>query len=129
TITVNSTLDKCQATQVALFELTNLAAKQKFDQGRADALAGNLTREQYTKHMETVEYDNLKRAAAAEKKCMDKWGCGGQTPRHGWVEPARDFNDYYNNYLAESHKDHYRNAWDTRYKGAYEAKHPPAPSK
>jgi hypothetical protein len=126
TITVNSTLDKCQQTQVMLFELCNLASTGRFSQIDSDAAAGNLSREDYTRATEREEYNNLKKAAAAEAKCMNKWGCAGQTPRHAWVGASSDFDDYYNNHLAESHKNHYRNAWDSLYKAAYDAKHPPA---
>lgn len=124
TITVSDTLDACQQTQVALFELANLAAKDEFDRVDAQARAGELSREDYARAMERIEYNNLKTAAAAEANCMAQWGCAGQTPRHAWVNGARDFDDYYDNHLADSHKNHYRNFWDSAYRAAYRARHP-----
>ena len=128
TITVSDSLDKCQATQVALFELTNLAAKPKFDTIDSDASAGNLNREEYTKANARVEFEGLSKAAAVEDKCMDKWGCKGQPARHAWVRPAKDFDDFYDHYSTERYKNHYRNSWDSTYKTAYDAKHPAPPT-
>jgi hypothetical protein len=127
TITISDTLDQCEATQVALFELQNLASKAEFDRIRSDAAAGNLSREEYTRANERVEYNNLRTAQAAEAGCMDRWGCAGRTPRHQWVNDSANFDDYYDHHLAESHKNHYRNAWDSRYRAAYERRHPPTP--
>jgi hypothetical protein len=107
---------------VALFELTNLAAKPKFHTIASDAWAGNLNREEFTKATARVEFEGLSKAAAVEDKCMDKWGCKGQPARHAWVRPAKDFDDFYDHYAAESYKNHYRNFWDSNYKTAYDAK-------
>jgi uncharacterized Zn-binding protein involved in type VI secretion len=127
TITVSNKSDKCTATESVYFELANLAAKPKFDQIDADAAAGNLSREEYTRANERVEYENVQKTLAAIDKCKDKWGCGSHNFGFEAFRPAKDFDDYYDNYLSEDHKNHYRNHWDNAFKSAYEAKHPPTP--
>lgn len=127
TITVSNTSDKCTATESVYFELANLAAKSRFGQVHADATAGNLSREGYTRANEQIEYDNVQKTLAAIDKCKKKWGCDTHAFSFDGMRPARNFDDYYDNYLADSHKNHYRNFWDTAFKAAYEAKHPPAP--
>jgi len=117
--------DCCGATQTMIHELTNISNHSRFQQITNDAAAGNLSREDYTRAMERIEYDGVRNALRAFDACKDTWGCGaGATARHEWIRGAADFDDYYNNYLAESHKNYWRNAWDTNYRSAYEARHP-----
>lgn len=125
TITVSSAKDKCFNTESVFFELANLAAKPKFDQIDKDAAAGNTAREDYALANERVEYDNVQKALAATAKCKKKWGCDKYAFEFEAFRPAKNFKDYYDNYLSKAHKDHYRNSWDSNYKKAYDAKHPP----
>lgn len=129
TITVNSKSDKCTATESVFFELANLAGKSISEKIATDAAAGNLSREEYARAKEKKEYDNVKKTHAAVDKCKKKWGCETHPFDLDGFRPAKDFDDYYDNYLAESHKNHYRNAWDSNYKAAYDAKHPTPPKK
>jgi hypothetical protein len=128
TITINSASNKCTATESVYFELANMAAKPAFDKIDADAAAGNTSREDYAKANEKVEYDNMKKTQAATDKCKKKWGCDSHPFDFDAARPAKDFDDYYDHYLAESHKNHYRNFWDSTYKAAYDAKHPAPPT-
>jgi hypothetical protein len=128
-ITVKDTKDKCNDTETVFFELANMAAKSKFEAVSADAAAGKLSREEYTKAYEKIEYDNVQKTLAAIDKCKKKWGCESYTFSFDSMRPAKDFDDYYKNYVSERHKDYYRKAWDSRYKAEYEKKHPPAPTK
>jgi len=126
TITVRNTGSKCTDTETVFFELSNMAAKPKFDAIHKDALAGNLGREDFTKAEAKVEYDNVRKAQAATDKCKEKWGCKSHTFDFDSTRPAKDFDDYYDHYSTEHYKDYYRKAWDDTYKSAYEAKHPKA---
>jgi hypothetical protein len=128
-IVVKDTKDKCNDTETVFFELANMAAKPKFDKVHADAAAGNLSREDYTKAYEKIEYDNVQKALAAIDKCKKKWGCEKYTFDFDTFRPAKDFNDYYDNYAQKDHKDHYRNHWDSNFKTEYEKKHPPPKTK
>ncbi|HRE53901.1 MAG TPA: hypothetical protein PLP22_03810 [Candidatus Competibacter sp.] len=128
-ITVSSRSNKCTATESVFFELANLAGKSISQKIATDASAGDLSREDYAKAKEKKEYDNVKKTHAAIDKCKEKWGCKSHTFDLDGFRPAKDFNDYYDNYLSESHKNHYRTAWDRKYKGAYDAKHPSPPKK
>lgn len=119
--------NKCTATESVYFELANLAAKPAIDKINADAAAGKLSREEYAKASEKIEYENVKKTHAAIDKCKKKWDCDSHAFDFDSMRPARDFNDYYDHYLAESHKNHYRSFWDSQYKAGYNAKHPPAP--
>ena len=129
TITVSNKSGKCTATESVFFELANLSSKPNFDKIDADAAAGNLSREDYAKASEKQEYENTKKTLAAIDKCKDKWGCKSHTFDFDGFRPAKDFDDYYKNYLAESHKNYYRTSWDSAYKSAYDAIHPPPPKK
>ena len=117
--------DCCGATQTAIHELTNLSNAPTFTQIHKDATAGNLDREGYTRANEKTEWEGVSNAVKAFDACKDKWGCGaGAKARHDWIRSAKDFDDYYDNYLAKSHKDYFRNAWDRNFKAAYDKKHP-----
>jgi hypothetical protein len=117
--------DCCGATQTFVFELTNLSSKGRFQDVTNKVSAGDLGREEYTRAMERIEYDSGLNSVKAFDSCKKTWGCGdAAVARHGFVKAAKDFDDYYNTRLAKGHKDYYRNAWDSRYKAAYDKKHP-----
>ncbi len=126
TITLSKDLDKCNATQALSFELNNLSSTKEFNKADGDCAAGNLGQEEYTQASEKIEYENAKKALKAFEDCGEKWGCAkGTASRYAWIKPAKDFDDYYKNYLAEEHKNHYRNDWTRNCKANYEKKHPP----
>jgi hypothetical protein len=42
-----------------------------------------------------------------------------------WAKSAKDFDDYYKNYLGQNHKDYYGKLWDKDCKAAWDQKNPP----
>ena len=121
-ITLDRTQDKCFAGQQLIQELSNLSRKADFDTLDASALAGDVAREDYIKRTEEIEYETgVQNVLAAFDSCKDRWGCR-TTPKE-WARAARDFEDYYMNYLSAAHKGNYGSWWDTACKDAYDRKH------
>ncbi len=125
TISISPTPDCCAATDVAIHELTNLSNATVFAKIHADAIAGNLSRTDYIKANEKVEYEGVQNALKAFAACKGSWGCpaGAVSPLSGF-QSAKDFDDYYNHYLAANHKEYYGKFWDANFKAAYNKKHP-----
>jgi hypothetical protein len=122
-ITLDKNNDKCFATQQLIQELSNLSQKDAFNKLDKDALAGDVSREDYIRETERIEYEHgVKNIIQAFDSCKDVWGC--KTCQKEWARSAKNFDDYYNNYLSNSHKEHYGKWWDSNCKAAYEAKHP-----
>jgi hypothetical protein len=121
-ITLDSSLDKCFATQILIQELSNLSHKADFDKATQDAAAGNLSREEFVRAYERAEYDGVKNVITAFDASKRTWGCN--TCEKEWARSVKDFDDYYNNYLSKSHKENYGKWWDANYKDAYDKKHP-----
>jgi hypothetical protein len=121
-ITINKNSDKCTSTESLIFELANLSRKADFDKVDKDAAAGKLSREEYIKASEKIEYENIKTTLKAVDKCKEKWGCKNHSFDLAGHGMAKDFDDYYDNYLANSHKEHYGKIWDEDCKDAYEKK-------
>jgi hypothetical protein len=121
TVTLDTNQSKCDATQVLVFELNNLAAKPDFDQiDKVDAPAGKLSREEFIRAQEKIEYDNLKKTIAAFDSCHEKWGCNTCTDE--WARDFASFDDYYK-VLSTDHKEWYGKEWDSKYKAIYEKAH------
>jgi hypothetical protein len=121
TITLDPTQTQCSATQTELFELTNLWHKPTFEQVAATAAAGNLSREDFIKANERIEYDAVQKSLTACDACKAVWGC--DTCVMEWARPYKTFDDYYAKGASSYHKEYYGKAWDQRYKAAYQAKH------
>lgn len=121
-ITLDKSLDKCTATQILIQELSNLSHKKDFDDATSKALSGDLSRDEFIRAYEKAEYDGVKNVINAFDSCKDTWGC--KTCEKEWARSAKNFDDYYNNYLSSSHKENYGQWWDANCKGAYDAKHP-----
>lgn len=118
--------DCCGATQTLIFELTNLTNCSNFAKNAKDASAGDLDREGYTKAYERLEYESVKNSYTSFEKCSKAWGCPeGALARHGGYKSAKNFDDYYDKYLPDKHKDYWRDLWDKNFKSIYEKKHPP----
>ncbi|HEX7895891.1 MAG TPA: DUF4157 domain-containing protein [Terriglobales bacterium] len=124
TITLDPGQSKCAATQILIQELTNYSHQADFTRIQTDAQAGNLGKEEYTRREEEVEYDGVKKVIATFDACKDRWGC--TTCVFEGARGANTFNAYYPR-ESEDHKNYYRNLWESNYKAAYDAKHPPAP--
>ena len=75
------------------------------------------------KETERIEYrSGAKNILQAFDACKENWCC--QTSQKEWARSATDFDDYYDNYLSDEHKEHYGQWWASACKEAYEKKHP-----
>jgi hypothetical protein len=122
-ITLDSTTGKCHAVQALIHELTNLVSLPEVNKVIASAAAGDLSRDQFIRGIEKIEYDfGVKNVLAAYNACKDKWLC--KTNIMDYASKAKDFEDYFKNLLKSAHKESYGKEWDDRFKKAYEKKHP-----
>jgi hypothetical protein len=123
TITLEETSDRCIAVQVLIQELSNMSRTKDFTKLTKDAAAGDLSREDFIRGFEKIEYESgVKNVLTAFDACKDTWKC--KTSEKEWARKAKDFDEYFKKLLRESHKEHYGKWWDTHYKAAYEKKHP-----
>jgi hypothetical protein len=121
-VVINPNPDCCAATQTLIFELTNLSNKSEFMRLHNEAEAGRLGREEYTKGHEKIEYEAVQNSYKSFDSCKDQWGCSqGSKARHDAHRTARDFDHWYDSYIKESHKNHYRTFWDRNFRARYEA--------
>jgi hypothetical protein len=122
TITIKK-MDPCSEVDKLIIELSNLSHKADFAKINSDVAAGKLSRDEYIKGNEKLEYDGVKTALKAFDKCSKTWGC--KTSSFEWARSAKDFNDYFKSFLGNNHKEHYGKFWDSNYKPAYDKAHPP----
>lgn len=121
-IVLDQTLDKCNAVQQLIQELSNLSRKADLETIIASARAGDLSRDEFIKGIEKIEYETgVKNSLTAFDACKDKWPC--TTSRKEWARKAKDFDDYFKNFLSDTHKEHYGKWWDDNCKAAYDKKH------
>jgi len=124
-ITIDSDQKRADAAETAIVELTNLSNKARFAKVSAEANAGKLGREQYTRANEAIEYDAVKNAVQADRSCKESWGAPpGWTGTYDGFDKLKNFDEYYEKYLAAMHKDYYRSFWDKNLKSIYDAAHP-----
>ncbi|MCP5419728.1 MAG: hypothetical protein H6970_10710 [Gammaproteobacteria bacterium] len=116
TITLSKNSDPCLATQDASFELANLSRKKDFDKLDEQLATCTISRDDYIKSNERIEYENIKTALKAFDSCKDKWGCTGKTADFEWARGVKNFDDYFKNFLSNDHKEHYGKAWDSNCK-------------
>jgi hypothetical protein len=122
-ITLDKTVDKCQSVQSLIHEFTNLSSKADIDKIEVSATAGDLSRDEFIKGIEKIEYDfGVKNVLTAYNACKDKWLC--KTNIMEFASKAKNFEDYFKNLLLPAHKEGYGKQWDDRFKKAYEKKHP-----
>ena len=122
-ITLNETVDKCQAIQQLVHELSNLASIAEVNKIEVLATAGDLGRDDFIKNIEKIEYEvGVKNTLNAFDGCKSKWVC--QTSIMEFARGAKDFDDYFNNKLSSRHKASYGKYWDDKFKKAYDKKHP-----
>jgi hypothetical protein len=123
-ITINPGMNKCEAKQLAMMELTNLAHKSDFDNSDCDCESGTLSREDYIRAGEEIEWDGMKNALAAFDACRATWGCGDTaTSIFDCYRGATSFDDYYSR-VPQSHKDVYGDDWDMNCKANWDKQHP-----
>jgi Domain of unknown function (DUF4157) len=121
-ITLDKTQDKCFAVQQLIQELSNLSRGPDINKLQESARAGDVSREDLIKQWERFEYETgVKNVLKAFDACKDKWPCK-TTPKE-WARKAKDFEDYFKNFLSPVHKEHYGKWWDTACKPAYDKKH------
>jgi hypothetical protein len=125
-ITILKTLDACVATQTLVQELSNLSRAPDFTKIHQDAVKGDVSREDYIRGHERIEYETgVLNSIKAFDACSEKWGCAkGTVGTKEGFRAAKNFDDYLNNYLAQSHKDYYGKYWDENFKAAWKKKHP-----
>jgi len=120
-ITLDETLDKCNAVQQLIQELSNLSRMADFHTLDNSAKAGDVSRDDYIRRTELIEYETgVKNDLIAFDACKDKWPC--PTARKEWAR-GKEFDDYFQNYLLPEHKEGYGKWWDDNCKAAYDAKH------
>jgi hypothetical protein len=121
-ITLDKTQDKCFAVQQLVQELSNLSRMADFDKIFASAIAGDLSRDEFIKAIEKIEYETgVKNVLTAFDACKDIWKCK-TTPKE-WARKAKDFKEYFDKLLSNIHKEHYGKWWDDNCKAAYDKKH------
>ena len=121
-ITLDATVDKCQAIQHLIHELSNLASIAEVDKIDVAVTAGDLSRDEYIKRIEKIEYEiGVKNTLNAFDACKGKWLCA--TSIMEFARGAKDFDDYFKNLLLPAHKARYGKDWDDRFKKAYDKKH------
>ncbi len=108
--------------QVLVMELSNLAAKAQFDKIRDDAAAGRLSRDEYVRANERVEYENSKNVLKAFGACSGSYRT--TTSLKGAMRGAKDFDDYYDHILPQYHKDSFGKVWDDNFKKPFTQGHP-----
>jgi len=123
-ITLDQTLDQCHAVQALIHELSNLASLDQINQVNALASAGDLSRDDFIKMLEKIEYNvGVKNVLTAFDACKDKWLCKDSTME--FARKAKNFEEYFQKLLLPAHKENYGQEWDKRFKNAYDKKHHP----
>lgn len=128
-ITLDPGYDKCNTIETLIQEMSNLSHKADFEKAEADCAAGKLSREEYIKTVEKIEYDGVARAIKAENACMKKWGCTKNSFSYSGItgKATTDFDEYYKNWLGNDHKEYWGKSWDSNCKATYDAAHPATP--
>jgi hypothetical protein len=124
TITIDPKDDVCVGTESLIHELSNLSRGAAFTALSTAAGRGEVSREDFIRGNERIEYEtgvlNMLKAFDA---CSEKWGClKGQVGDAEGFRSAKSFDDYFDNFLLQSHKDHFGKFWDDHFKTAWEAK-------
>jgi hypothetical protein len=105
--------NKCVAAESLVFELVNLSRKKDFDDMEAAATNGKISREEYTRKTERYEYENALAVLKTLDSCKGVWGCGGAASSSlAFVKKAKNFDDYYKNFLDKGHIERAASRWD-----------------
>ncbi len=129
-ITIDPGKNKCEAKQYAVMELSNMEHRADFAKVMGpDCQSGTLSRDDFIRANEKIEYDGMKNVLTAFDACKATWGCKNTaTSVMDGFRGAKDFDDYYSHYLAQNHKDYYGKMWDDTCNAAWDVKHTPAPA-
>ncbi|MEP7123522.1 MAG: DUF4150 domain-containing protein [Byssovorax sp.] len=103
--------DPCAQVETLCFELGNLSRKASFTE--ANKLVKTASRTRYIRGQERIEYNNAKATIKATEACKDRWGCPKMKSGFEWVKGPKDFDDYFKNFLSNTHKEVYGKYWDS----------------
>lgn len=131
-ITLDQRLKPCEAIDVLVQELTNLASKSDFDKLDEEALNGNVSRLDFIRKREQIEFRGLQNILKVFGETKASTGCTNTT-REYQRQYANSFEDYFT-YLnsdpyGRAHGENIGKIWDRGARGAYENKHPRTPSR
>lgn len=126
-ITLDRRLDKCTAIDVLVQELTNLASKPDFDKLDEEAEKGNVSRADYIRKTEEIEFRGLQNILKVFDETKARTGCK-TCSRDYQRKYAKSFAEFYK-YLSsdkygKAHAEKIGARWDKGAKEAYEKKHP-----
>jgi len=109
-ITISDKNDGCQQIQTATFEMNRLAHKTEHE--NANKLLTSAGRTYFIKAQEKVGYDVIIDTHKIVESCKKEWGCEKTKSRYEWADDAKDFDDYFDNNLADRHKEVFGKWWD-----------------
>jgi hypothetical protein len=119
-------VDCCLMTESLFFELFNVENRPKFNELFANAQRGNVSREEFARKAEQLEFPGIKRTLDAFDRCKATWGCDDDTlSRVDGYRDVRTFDEYFHHSQTKEHTDVYRTEWDAKFKRDFERRHPP----
>lgn len=105
-----------------LFELTNGMQGREHESADKGALKGDLSKEEYVRQKERIEWNGTKKAHEIALKCVQagKWPVDYDEYANGANE---SFEDFLKRAIAAGHPAGYETWWDANCKKTYEEKH------
>lgn len=100
-------VDPCLQLETLCFEFGNLSHKADFDAAFNSAPA--LSRADFIRKCETIEYKNALDTYKIFQACKDKWGCSKS--QFEWVTGFKNFDEYFKS-LDTTHQEVYGKYWD-----------------
>jgi len=124
----NSVLIKCgndHVTSGILFECTNAESRERHEKVDAEARAGNLSKKDYIKEKERIEYEGLEKHHSIAQACVKAghWPPAFDRFGHALANEWSTFEKYMADPEQVKHAKVYDDWWDKACKGAYESKH------
>ena len=115
---------ECIQIETLVFELGRFARRRDIQAIDAEAAGGDLDREEYIRQNAAIEFDCLQDVITAVDKCSDKWDCARHVFDCDVFRSAKDFDDYFDNYLSPVDKERFGAVWDGSFQKYYLSKHP-----
>jgi hypothetical protein len=129
-IMLDHRLNPCQAIDILVQELTNLASKSDFDKLDKETLNGNVSRLDYIRKNEEIEFRGLRNILKVFDETKASTGCTNTT-REYQRQYANSFENYFRYFNSDpygrEHGEIYGRRWDKGAREAYENKHPRTP--
>ncbi len=110
TIVIESELSDDEILSVFVFELTNAVSTKKSVQVREDAKEGTVTREDFVKRIEEIEFDGTKRHHSIISRAVVEMGWDPSLDTY--KDMSREFDFYWPIIQKNSHADRYGKQWD-----------------